>query len=729
MLLSWIFQVAFFSVLAAAQKAGIRSHLALACWNSALKWSFECSAGGNTVPCLCKNEPFLGTVISCVRVRVQDEPSINHAYQHIENTCKYTGKVNYNFGQLDEIYYYQRQNLISTDEATSIMKANQTYIHAAVNTETKAFNDNFRAAYAAKLQYDLGTVFGCVLIFYWACVAFIGSSFNYISLKYPELLFKNSPTMNAIRKYLVLPATFKGMHGRPVKLFMKLYIKAPTRGQSIALITYFILNVVLTCVDYGVYKENVYLPDTQTQLVRYMGNRTGIIAFTQIPLVIVLASRNNVFIKLTGWSYDTMQVYHRWVARVMMAHAFIHSVCFTIIAIKGHTVAYRWQEVINWRFGNMATYAGIIMIITAFNAFRARFYDVFYFLHKMFYVVFIIGIARHTYDFGWIGWVWASIAVHAAERFARMYNTVLSGFHNEAYAELFDDDTFRVSVKYSKRWALGPGQYCYIRILHKNLFWQAHPFSVYSSPDEDNQNIQFAIKAQKGATRTIRDYLNAQPDRSARLPVMIEGPYGVHAPVEKYDTVFLIAGGMGVTATYSYALHLKRLARRGQKIVFLWAIQNTAPLEWFGEELLSILGDPRIEVQIYISRKFSARTFSGADSDEESDLEDFDLEKDGVTVTTRELKSSSGSSAEKSSRSLQKMMPSQRVIDQFGYCLYGKRPNIQEEITKFLNGMNGNMAIVSCGPAVLVDAIRNGIVGNLEETEGRVDYFEEAFSW
>ena len=460
-----------------------------------------------------------------------------------------------------------------------------------------------------------------------------------------------------------------------------------------------------------------------------MGNRTGIIAFTQIPLVILFAARNNIFINLTGWSYDTMQIYHRWVARIMMLHTVIHSVCFTVLAVNGHTVAYRWQEVINWRFGNMATYFGIFMIIFAMNAFRSRFYDVFYFLHKCFYIIFMIGIFRHCWDFGWMGWVYASIAVHLLERAARLYNNLLSGWKNEAYAELFEDHAFRVSVKYSKRWDLGPGQYCYLRVLHKNLFWQAHPFSVYQSPDEEDKNIQFVIKAQQGATRTIANYLSQQHNNCAKLPVMIEGPYGVHAPVEKYETVFLIAGGMGVTATYSYALHLKRLAKPGQRIVFLWVIQNSIPLEWFSNELLSIAGQPNIDLRVHITRNFVPRTFSGRDSDDDDSEEEMETSITFTMEGEREIRPKDSQRTLRGKPSLQKMLPVQRFQEDFSHCLYDKRPNINVEITKFLTETNGNMAIVSCGPPILVDAIRKSITSNLLETQGRIDYFEEAFSW
>lgn len=719
---------ALLTSVANAQKVGVRSQEALACWNAALKWDFGCDISENA--CLCSNQPFLGTILTCARARMEDEVSISHAYQYIQNYCKYNAQNLYSFGSLESIYFNATLYAIEISNATMAMNKNEILFNP-VDTENSLFETQFRAAYAAKRQYDLGTTYGYIMIFYWLCVGVVGSTFNYLLQKYPELIFRQSPTMNKIRKHLILPATFRGSHSRPVKLFMNLYLSAPTRGQSLILLGYFVLNIVLVLINYDVYDQNPYLTTTYMQYTKYIGNRTGIIAFTQLPLVILFAARNDVFISWTGWSYATMQIYHRWCARIMMMHAFVHSACFTAFAVNGHTIAYRWQEVINWRFGNIATYSGVIMVLMAFNAFRSRFYDVFYFFHKVFYVTFMIGLFRHCWDFGWMGWIYASLAIHGLERGARLFNTILSGWKNTSYAELYDDNTFKVSVKYSHRWELEPGQYCYLRILHKNLFWQAHPFSVYRSPHDDDSDIHFAIKAHNGATGIIRDYLASQSTRSAELSCMIEGPYGHRALVEKYSTVFLIAGGTGVTATYSYALYLKNLAKRGQKVVFIWVIQNPIPLEWFGEELLALMNLPNFELQIYITRNFQPRIEESSDSDSENDstdVESFD-EPRRAGSPSQKLKEKSSEKTLRGSPSMQKMLPAEQIQDQFSHLLFGKRPDIKEELTKFLKSTQGNMCVVSCGPPILVDNIRQSIVSNLEEPNGRVDYYEEAFSW
>ena len=171
----------------------------------------------------------------------------------------------FSFGKLDDLYYHSRPYIVSPEQATELTKDKGSYLQNPVNTESDEFDIQFRAAYIAKRQYDLGTVFGGIILFYWLVVAIVGVSLNFIAEKYPEILFKNSPTANYIRKSLVLPATFKENHGRPVKLFMNMYMTAPTRGQSLILLGYFLLNVILVCVKYDLYSDNPYVPSVQLQ--------------------------------------------------------------------------------------------------------------------------------------------------------------------------------------------------------------------------------------------------------------------------------------------------------------------------------------------------------------------------------------------------------------------------------------------------------------------------------
>lgn len=640
-----------------AQKVGVASDTALACWIAAGDYNFGCcptesldrnmiskygngSARVNTTVsdndptsvtrCQCMSIPFLQTFATCLRDRASTFSPIQDGFTFFYRQCLYNADRIYSIGDLEDMFFHAT-NYINTDdycmelasifeqdssvcspankmnyikEATQKAGTTQKLLKVPITIPNSVFDTKYRAACASKIQYRLGSVYGTIMLCYWALAVLIASIYRFIQQMYPEILMANNATINVIRKYLVLPATFRRHRSRPVKLLLNFYICAPTRGQSLLLLGYFILTIVFLSVNYDTYDSNPMLPGYQNQVLKYMGSRTGIIAFTQLPLVIIFGSRNNPLIWSTGWSYDTFQIYHRWTARVMMIMVVIHSACFIAISIIGHTWTFRWEHIINWRFGNMATYAGIIMILTAINRFRAKFYEYFFFIHKLFFIIFMIGIFRHCWDFGWMPWVYAAIVLYCSERLFRLTKAFVSGMKNQAYAEVYPDEVVRLSVKYSKRWPVMPGQYCYVRFLWKNMFWQAHPFSVYRSADEHVTTLQFCIAPQNGATKTISDYLKEQPSKSALMPVMIEGPYGVHQDLDKFDTVMLLAGGLGITAIYSYAIHLKQygLRYKGQKVLFIWIIANTNALEWFSEELLSLMSDDRFEIQIYVTR-------------------------------------------------------------------------------------------------------------------------------
>lgn len=52
-------------------------------------------------------------------------------------------------------------------------------------------------------------------------------------------------------------------------------------------------------------------------------------AFYNLPLLWVLAGRNDVLMWLTGWSFDSLNMFHRWIARVATFHAIAHSAAYT----------------------------------------------------------------------------------------------------------------------------------------------------------------------------------------------------------------------------------------------------------------------------------------------------------------------------------------------------------------------------------------------------------------
>lgn len=689
-----------------------QSPLGITCWSAGERFNYGCKKD----KCYCKSTPFLGTALTCIRQSIPEGSGhdVDWAYRYIQKTCEDV-KVKWTFNELDDIYYNASSYLADPPKNKSDL------IDMPVNVVGKKFMDALiLSGYSLYDQYKKGVLYGCMLMTYFLSICVLATAHNFIIRYYSDVLFKAERAIGfgKIRKYFTLSAVGKENHSRPYKLFCAFFsFGAPTRGQSLIIFGYLILNIIFLCVSYGSPVDGV-APDYQgISLLKLHGFRAGALAYTQLPLIVLFACRNNWLIWLTNWPYSTFQVYHRWVARTMVCHSIIHvGIYFYNQSRKGPAVwASKMATSVFWQYGFLAVLCCTLMALTSFHFFRRRFYEYFYMAHKIMYLGFLIGLGSHVWRREWMLFIWISVGIHATERITRLLKVLFAGFKNSAVAKYQDDGVITVSVNYSTRWDVRPGQYCYIRILHKNLFWQAHPFSVYQSPDPTDNTLHFALRARSGATYKLKKFLEEQKDSTATIPVFVEGPYGNEAPVKKHSSLLLMAGGIGVTATYQYALEARG---RGQRVVFMWIIPDLLALEYFSDELLALLADPNFEVQIYVTRNF---VLSGGETEEDDEsmlysAGDSEKKSGDFNESTREhIKTKSVSSA-------------QLIKNQHANIFMGRRPDVGEEVTKLMANRD-TMAIVSCGPPTFVDNIRASIVSNIADAKERVDYFEESFSW
>ncbi len=118
-----------------------------------------------------------------------------------------------------------------------------------------------------------------------------------------------------------------------------------------------------------------------------------------------------------------------------------------------------------------------------------------------------------------------------------------SAYHRLRVAEVRQEGPGVVSVicagRHLERLPVAGGQFLQWRFLHKDLWWQAHPYSISALPRPPL--LRVTVKALGDFSESL-----------ARLPVgtrvAIEGPYGVvTAHARTADKVLLVAAGVGVT--------------------------------------------------------------------------------------------------------------------------------------------------------------------------------------
>ena len=97
-----------------------------------------------------------------------------------------------------------------------------------------------------------------------------------------------SGIIDRIKPYLVYPSIIGTYQVRPLPYLLG---NAPTVGQSLYIIAFFILNVVLSAVKYESKQPHAWYATQRKEITAYIFYRTGVLAFVLAPLVILFSSR------------------------------------------------------------------------------------------------------------------------------------------------------------------------------------------------------------------------------------------------------------------------------------------------------------------------------------------------------------------------------------------------------------------------------------------------------
>lgn len=397
----------------------------------------------------------------------------------------------------------------------------------------------------------------------------------------------------------------------------------PVRMHALVVIGYLILNIVFCCVNYEIAYPNTVFTCRKGQMLVSVADRTGIIGTVQLPMVFMFSLRNNIFSNITGMSYRTFQMFHKWTSRIVFVLLVLHCVFYLLfVNVRGDYIE-RWG-LLKWRCANTAF--GAISITMIISFFRRSFYELFKVTHKIILVVFAIGSWYHCLTLGWIEYLGAAYAVWGIDYLIRWSKMISSGGILKGQCKvIFDTKTFRphsikIVVNHSGWWKPFPGCYCWIRILKYDMFWEAHPFTVISATSANNYNqLVFIIRVKDGLTKRLANYISKFPGGECNINLIVEGPYGNNIPFKQYDQSILVAGGVGLAVIYSIAMDLAQIYKaqelRGKRVMsdgdqkyisLIWLIPNFESLMAFRNEIES-LGNFKdiLEVQIFITRKLA----------------------------------------------------------------------------------------------------------------------------
>lgn len=444
--------------------------------------------------------------------------------------------------------------------------------------------------------------------------------------------------------------------------------------------------------------------------------RSGTLAAVNMVPLIILAGRNNPLIAMLKISFDTYNLFHRWIGRTVVIETLIHTLAWAIVQVADGG----WESVSDRVFhdkfiasGTAGTLAFVILMILSFSPIRHAFYETFLNTHIILaFIAFVMtwihcATAAIPGGLPQLPWVIAIFLLWMAERFYRMfrlcyYNWSSKGY-TEAVVEPMPGDCCRVTMHLPRYVDIAPGSHAYLRFAGVNP-WENHPFSIawtehteqalpYNEKREPllarlakaRTSVSFVVGAQTGFTRKLYDRARASGRQSVTLRAAFEGPYGGHHSLDSYGHAVLVAGATGITHQMSYLRHLIEGYGAGtvatRRITLVWIVRDYEALEWVRPWMDAVLRLPNRK-QLLLIKLFVTRP-----------------------KNSRQIVSQS---------STVQMFPG--------------RPNIPTLLSKEVGEQMGAMCVTVCGPGALADDVR-AAVRMVQDHGSVVDFVEESFTW
>lgn len=359
-----------------------------------------------------------------------------------------------------------------------------------------------------------------------------------------------------------------------------------------------------------------------------IGFRCGVVTIAQIPLMFLLAGKNNIVGFLTGISHERLNWLHRWCARCMLLTATMHMGYFFAVWAPYNYIGNQLRtNAIVWK--GIAAWAMLVWIVfSSMTPIRGWCYELFVLQHLVSFAVLIGFVYIHT-PVEAHAYIWVPVALFWFDRVIRVVRVLyanVSLFHPQqrksgqmsgfwaCKAEFtpLPHNTTRITIQNPPiSWT--PGQHVFLSC-HSIVPLQSHPFTVASIPADGK--MEFLIKAESGGTKRFFRHaekthgLPASSDRPRTRTVAIEGPYGCLRPLRQFDSVVLFAGSTGATFTVPL---LRDILQGWQEIAnpsnsktsifstpkgaatrhvrFVWVVKSRGQLGWFSERLSSIASD------------------------------------------------------------------------------------------------------------------------------------------
>lgn len=452
----------------------------------------------------------------------------------------------------------------------------------------------------------------------WVCLALIGLAIlpglvDSARRRWPK---RTLAVLQAVPFYFAIAAFFRAMTYRRCSLALgrSRSIAMPDLGKTLVIAS-FSIGTIVWC-----FAVTPYYRCTREWGSPPLAIRAGMLANGMIAFVFAFGTKVNLVTVLTNISHERLQVYHQWLARLVLFFSVVHALPFVIQPLRdgGSDNLWRWwyQNGPEMWTGTVALSLMAWIVASSTNVFRRMNYEFFVVQHILSVILFLGFYFAHTEDElnSWL-WLWSSVGLWGLATLIRWARSAMaSGYFvstrasvevhtcSDATSVEKRDAMMRIAINTPLRWS--PGQHVFVRF-HTMSPWQAHPFTVLTLPqaaEHQDSVVVLLARIRDGVTRRLYQKILHEeieyrhddedalekggssfkstdalpllekgepvdddnlPTKAKLLPASIDGPYGCNASMASYHSLVIIAGGSGMTFALPILFDLAWRARSG----------------------------------------------------------------------------------------------------------------------------------------------------------------------
>ncbi len=287
------------------------------------------------------------------------------------------------------------------------------------------------------------------------------------------------------------------------------FLKIPPVGTISLLMAYLAWVLLLEFVNNNVDGAQHYTS---------LGIRAAWLGVAQVPLLILLAGKNNLIGAITGVSYDRLNVLHRWVSRMLLLLITFHML-FLHVSWNKYDLGPLEYSTDSCIPTGWAGYAILIwMNISTIAPIRNFSYEVFVVQHIIIFFGFIIGVMMHLPSTALYSrvYIYIPIGLYLLDRTIRStryaWNNIRPG---RATLTALEGGVTKVCIqsKAIRKWS--PGSHVFLSI-PKFGIGQSHPATIASVPSSNNGDLVFILKGHRGFTSRL--HKSATSSATSLLP-------------------------------------------------------------------------------------------------------------------------------------------------------------------------------------------------------------------